>query len=167
MPSFCRTIKFWRLDGECTHTIRAHDSFIYAIRVHRGHLFSAGEDRTLKVWRQSGGQRLECVQAIPLPAVSIWAVDCTAAGEVVCGCSDGRIYVFSPHEALDPEACVLAEFRSRLSSFQVSKVLTNECEVAEEGDLLRPGKKVGETRLVGGDGGTKVYQVRARSGRGR
>lgn len=142
------------------YSLKAHDSFIYTIKAYRDHLFSAGEDRTLKIWRRTDGRRIECVQAISLPVVSIWTLDCTATGNVLCGCSDGRVYVFSPHEALDPDARVVKEFQSRLGSFQVSKTLTGDREVSQREDLLNPGRKVGETKLIGGSDGTKVYQVR-------
>lgn len=159
---YTRNIKFWKLSGECTLSLKAHDSFIYTIKVFRNHLFSAGEDRTLKVWHWSKSRGIECIQAISLPVVSIWALDCTAAGEVICGCSDGRVYLFSPHRALESTSNTSKEFQSRLHNFQVSKAVTGDHEVLCMEDLLKPGKKAGETKLIRVGDVTEAHQVRRR-----
>ncbi len=170
-------IKIWNLaGGQCVLTISAHDSFIYTIRMIGNLLISGGEDRVIKVWAvvekdaAEHGAVVECIQAIPIPALSIWSIDATTDGRLVCGCSDGRIYVFSSSSEMDSlgDGEMLRDYRGRLSEMQIgSKTVTSSHDSSEkdnasigEDALLQSGKKVGQTIVVTdvGDGKKYAYQ---------
>jgi phospholipase A-2-activating protein len=133
-----RLIKTWKLDGDCTRTIQAHDSFIYTVKVFRGHIFTAGEDRTIKIWRLSGDD-IYCVQSISIPALSIWSLCVTPTGNIICGSSDGRIYVFSPQEGLSPDPTMLSSFQQRLNTMQMSKEVLSGSACSSSNVLSGPG----------------------------
>ncbi|KAK4454720.1 PUL domain-containing protein [Podospora aff. communis PSN243] len=94
-------IKLWKIDGTQVASLYGHESFIYSLApLPTGELVSSGEDRTVRVWRGK-----TCVQAITLPAISVWQVAvCQENGDIAAGTSDGvvRIFTRSPERAADP-----------------------------------------------------------------
>lgn len=94
--------------------------------MHKGHIFTAGEDSLVKVWRLEENS-LKCIQSIPIPAISIWTLCITNYGDLICGASDGRIYIFTPHIDVTPECEMLENFQERLKSTSISKeILPNQ-----------------------------------------
>ena len=103
------------MEGDCVYTLSGHTSFVYSISVlPNGDIISGGEDRTVRVWR--GMHRVvlfvryslmlqtrpyidgECAQILVHPAISVWSVSAMPNGDIVTGCSDGVVRVFSTHE---------------------------------------------------------------------
>ena len=106
-----RTIRVWSSDGYQLQELHGHTNFIYSITaLPNGDLVSAGEDRTMRIWRSmqssclAKGERAplssvidgECIQTIPHPAISVWTVAvCPETGDIVSGASDRIARVFS------------------------------------------------------------------------
>lgn len=102
------------MEGDIVHILSGHTSFVYSLAVtSRGDIISGGEDRTVRIWRGmflcvlliiymlttyiqlSPGLDGECVQSIVHPAISVWAVSTLPNTDIVTGCSDGLVRVFS------------------------------------------------------------------------
>jgi len=106
-----RTIRVWTNEGYQLQELHGHTNYIYSIAaLPNGDLVSAGEDRTVRIWRSmitsclgreegaslSGFIDGECIQTIPHPAISVWAVAvCPETGDIVSGASDRTARVFS------------------------------------------------------------------------
>nr|CAG8451216.1 2161_t:CDS:10 [Entrophospora candida] len=85
------TLRIWTLDGQCIQELSGHVSFVYSIDVlPSGEIISGGEDRSIKVWKDS-----TCIQTILFPATSVWCVTSMPNGDIVSGSSDGIIRVFT------------------------------------------------------------------------
>lgn len=103
------------MEGDCVYTLSGHTSFVYSLSVlPNGDIISGGEDRTVRIWR--GMHRIvsrvrhwltpqtwpyidgECVQTLVHPAISVWSVSAMPNGDIVTGCSDGVVRVFSAQE---------------------------------------------------------------------
>ncbi|QUC21261.1 uncharacterized protein UV8b_05504 [Ustilaginoidea virens] len=106
-------IRLWKLNGQQMGELHGHDSFVYSLAsLPTGELLSAGEDRTVRVWKGS-----ECVQTITHPAISVWTVAANqVTGDIVTGSSDGvaRVFTRRPDQVADKET--LAEFESSVKS---------------------------------------------------
>jgi len=68
----------WTFEGELIDTLIGHSSFVFSVKPFEyyninnifslGSYVSAGEDRTLKIWKEN-----QCIQTIPHPQ-TIWSV---------------------------------------------------------------------------------------------
>lgn len=109
-------IRLWKLTGQQVGELHGHESFVYRLAVlPSGEIVSAGEDRTVRVWRGT-----ECIQTITLPAISVWTVAvCAANGDIVSGTSDGVIRIFTrdPDRAANPE--ITQQFEEAVSSSSI------------------------------------------------
>jgi phospholipase A-2-activating protein len=98
-------IRLWSLDGAPMGELHGHEAYIYSIAISpNGDIVSAGEDRTVRVFRDG-----KCIQTITHPAISIWSVAvCEETGDIVSGASDKTIRVFSrdPERHADAEVCL-------------------------------------------------------------
>lgn len=156
------TIRLWSIEDDQIGTIdSAHDSFIYTLaKIDANHVASAGEDRCIKIWDLKAKQ---CLQSIPIPAVSIWCLCCLDEYTLACGTNDGNVYMFSsdPLRQLQDEA-LLQLFQERLGSNTISKASMSSSidasKVQGVESLSRPGKKPGENRMVNNNGKVEVYQ---------
>jgi phospholipase A-2-activating protein len=85
-------IRLWTISGKALAELHGHDGFIYSVAsLPNGELVSAGEDRTLRVWKGT-----ECIQTITHPAISVWSVAaCAETGDIVSGASDRVVRVFT------------------------------------------------------------------------
>ncbi len=106
------------MEGDCVYTLSGHTSFVYSLSVlSNGDIISGGEDRTLRIWRGKHGTVYtrsiisnassmvmaslldgECAQTLVHPAISVWSVSAMPNGDIVSGCSDGVVRVFSAQE---------------------------------------------------------------------
>ncbi|KAG8681428.1 hypothetical protein FRC08_015642 [Ceratobasidium sp. 394] len=107
------TVRLWTLGGDLLHQFDGHTSFVYSLAsIHdTGSLVSSGEDRTVRVWEDG-----ELVQTITHPAISVWAVDAMPNGDIVTGCSDGIVRVFSRSESRWADEATLKEYESQVAS---------------------------------------------------
>jgi len=98
-------IRLWTLDGDEMAQLHGHEAFIYSLAASsNGDIFSASEDRTLRVWKNG-----QCIQTITHPAISVWSVAvCAENGDIVTGSSDRVVRVFSrdSHRQADQEVSI-------------------------------------------------------------
>lgn len=91
------SIRYWSsLDGTFIAELSGHENYIYSIDTNPSEklLISAGEDQTVRIWWDG-----EVSQVLKLPVQSIWSLKLTPRKDIICGCSDGDIRVFT----CDPE----------------------------------------------------------------
>lgn len=107
---------------------------------------SSGEDRTVRIWKDG-----ECSQTIVHPAISVWTVSTMPNGDIVSGCSDGVVRVFSdvedrwaPAEELRLYDDTIAN--QSLPSQQLGDVPKSNLPGVEA--LSQPGKKEGQAIMV-------------------
>ncbi|KAG9074203.1 hypothetical protein FS749_014266, partial [Ceratobasidium sp. UAMH 11750] len=148
------TVRLWTLGGDLLHQFDGHTSFVYSLAsIHdTGSLVSSGEDRTVRVWEDG-----ELVQTITHPAISVWAVDAMPNGDIVTGCSDGIVRVFSRSESRWADEATLKEYESQVASQaipseQVGDVKKTDLPGPEA--LERPGNKDGQVIMVKTVGGS-------------
>ncbi|KAG9231992.1 WD40-repeat-containing domain protein [Amylocarpus encephaloides] len=95
-------VRLWMMSGVQRAVLPGHENFIYSLAsAPTGEIFSAGEDRTVRIWKG-----LECVQTITHPAISVWGVAvCPENGDIVTGASDRMVRVFTrtPERVADAE----------------------------------------------------------------
>lgn len=148
------TIKIWSLDGSLLQTLQGHTSFVYSIAFHKGHLFSTGEDRTLRVWRDTSQ-----IQTIVLPGVSVWSVAVDTHGDVAVGSSDHNVRLFSTkwsHWLSDAE---LQAFEDEVSNTKVGEdqVQLDESQIKDASILQTDGRE-GQVVMVRDNGIVNAYQ---------
>lgn len=125
------TIRIWSLDprgsdtpgngGEAIQVLRGHTSLVYDIAafLERGtdtpRLVSSGEDGTFRVWNWCTA---ELLQTIAVPVISVWSIAVLPVSQdVVVGCSDGLVRIYSTSPALLEESQVESSFAgARLSA---------------------------------------------------
>lgn len=83
-------IKKWSFNGECLETLSGHEGFIFRIFKWKNYLFSAGDDKVVKVWKDD-----KFVQDLLHPN-TIWDLTVTPEGDLLTACADGVIRFFSP-----------------------------------------------------------------------
>lgn len=103
-------IRVWTFGGDVIYSLSGHTSFVYSLSVlPSGDVVSGGEDRSVRVWRSKSNFSFtnvpnqstkdgELAQTIIHPAISVWAVSTAPNGDIVSGCSDGVVRVFSESE---------------------------------------------------------------------
>lgn len=131
------------------HVLYGHSSFVYTLQpipdALGGGLVSGSEDRTLRVWRAADG---ECTQTITVPAVSVWAVVCTANGDLAAGSSDGLVRVFSRERARQAEPAELQKFEEDVAASVQAAPDIKEKDLKGEEALRQDGRKEGEVVMV-------------------
>lgn len=105
-------LRFWNEDGECVRQMSGHSNYIYAMARNQAVgdqvVVSCGEDSTLRMWNVITGTELG--DPILHPAISVWSVACLKNGDIVTGCSDGVVRVFSQEPARQASEGVLKAF---------------------------------------------------------
>ena len=87
-------IRVWTTGGDLVYSLSGHTSFVYSLAVlPSGDIVSAGEDRSVRVWKDGS-----CEQTIVHPAISVWTVSTMPNGDIVSGASDGKVRIFSDAE---------------------------------------------------------------------
>jgi phospholipase A-2-activating protein len=117
------------MEGDHVYSLSGHTSFVYTLAVlPNGDIISGGEDRTVRIWRgeyifdlQVSNALIaatdgECSQTIVHPAISVWAVSTMPNGDIVSGCSDGIIRIFSASEDRWVSQAELQEYEAKVAS---------------------------------------------------
>lgn len=154
-------IQLWKMNGTQVGALQGHDSFIYSLAcLPSTEIVSAGEDRTVRIWRGS-----ECVQTITHPAISVWSVAvCPENGDIVSGASDHMVRVFTrnPERMASPEALSQFEESVRASAIpqqQMGPSINKEQLNPKSWLINNTGKKDGQvTTVLEDDGSIGAYQ---------
>ena len=85
------TLKFWTFDGiNVLNMTGGHTSFVFSAKHVNDDVFaSGGEDRILKVWKNEFA-----VQDLLHPE-TIWSVTSNHFGDIITGCADGKVRIFT------------------------------------------------------------------------
>lgn len=131
-------ICIWKLNGKLKIKWQGHDNFIYTIGKCGDLLLTAGEDRCIKVWNDQ-----DCLQVIPIPAISIWKIVCLDSGIIYLGCNDGSIYKFNddPKNIQDDSSFKLKLKDSKITFLEGFKI---------EDSLDEPGTRIGQVKVIKG-----------------
>lgn len=144
------SVRLWDISTESPfQELYGHTSFVYSVAVDplSGDIFSAGEDRSFRVWR--GG---ECIQAVTLPFISAWTISVNPDnGDVAVGGSDFMIRVFSRDPLRVASEEELKSFEETVASSgigkdQVGSINKESLETSEA--LKTPGKAEGEIKMI-------------------
>lgn len=73
------TVKQWNMAGQCLNTLTGHDGFIFRILKKNGLLFSAGDDKIVKIWKDG-----KCEQDLFHPN-TIWDMAIDGDGDLLTG----------------------------------------------------------------------------------
>lgn len=144
-------IRLWTIDGKQVAQLSGHDNFIYSLAaLPSGEIVSSGEDRTVRVWRES-----QCIQTITHPAISVWTVAaCAESGDIVSGASDriARVFSRSPERHADKEAIEAFDEAVRGSSIPKQSVGNGDInkEQLPGPDFLKKkaGTKEGQVQMI-------------------
>jgi len=110
-----------------------------------GSYVSGGEDRCIKIWNDD-----TCAQTIQIPA-SIWSIVIDKNGDIIAGCSDGAVRIFTKDPSRKADEQTLAVFnkeamesvskKSGMSAEEIAKLPTTQQLNSIHG------KKSGEIRV--------------------
>lgn len=148
-------IRLWKMTGQEVGALSGHESFIYSLAcLPTGEIVSAGEDRTLRIWRGS-----QCVQTITHPAISVWAVAVCENGDIVSGTSDNMARVFTRNAERTADAETLAQFdesvqASAIPQQQLGPSINKENQDPKSWLQTHSGTKDGQIKTVREDDGT-------------
>ncbi|KAF9032122.1 PFU-domain-containing protein [Hymenopellis radicata] len=140
-------IRVWTLGGDVVYTLSGHTSFVYSLSVlPNGDIVSAGEDRSVRVWKDG-----ECSQVITHPAISVWTVSSMPNGDIVSGSSDGVVRIFTASEERYASQADLKEYDDLVASQalptqQVGDVKKSDLPGLEA--LSTPGDAPGKVKMV-------------------
>ncbi|KAF8516963.1 phospholipase A-2-activating protein [Hysterangium stoloniferum] len=156
-------IRVWTIEGDLVYSLSGHTSFIYSLSVlPTGEIVSAGEDRTVRVWRDG-----ECSQTIVHPAISVWTVSTMPNGDIVSGTSDGIVRVFSESEERWASEVDLKQYEESVSSQALNKEQVGDLKQSDikgPDALLQPGFKDGQVLIVREGSSVDAYQWSSSAG---
>ncbi|KAF7957799.1 hypothetical protein EAE96_003369 [Botrytis aclada] len=142
-------IRLWTLSGKQVAELHGHENFIYSIAsTSSGEIISSGEDRTLRIWKDS-----RCIQTITHPAISVWGVAvCGENGDIVSGASDRVVRVFtrSSERFADAETTTLFEDSVKESSIPQQSLPEVNKEKLPGPEFLtqKSGTKEGQVQMI-------------------
>ncbi|TVY48414.1 Ubiquitin homeostasis protein [Lachnellula occidentalis] len=143
------TIRLWTLGGQQVAQMSGHESFVYSLVCSpSGELLSAGEDRTVRIWKGT-----ECVQTITHPAISVWGVAvCAENGDIVTAASDriARVFTRDPARAADAETTKFFEDSVKESSIPQQQLpdVNKEKLPGPEFLVQKAGTKDGQVQMI-------------------
>lgn len=153
-------IRLWTLDGKRVAELLGHENFIYSLAtLPSGELVSAGEDRTVRIWRDS-----QCVQTITHPAISVWSVSANPdSGDIVTGASDRIVRVFTRDidRIANPETVAAFEESVKASAIPQQTAGNINKEQLPGPDFLvnKSGTKEGQVQMIKEhDGSVSAHQ---------
>lgn len=138
-------IRIHTFDGTVVQELEGHESFIYQLATTaEGHIFSVGEDRTLRIWVNG-----KLAQTIAHPAVSVWSVALCNNGDVVTGASDAIVRVFTSDASRVASAADLKAYEDEVAASAIpaqAQNIPNNLPGLEA--LAIPGSKEGEVKMI-------------------
>ncbi|KAI9303753.1 WD40-repeat-containing domain protein [Cunninghamella echinulata] len=151
------TIRIWSFDGECLQELYGHTSFVYSVAtLSTGEIVSAGEDRTVRIWKDG-----ECIQTLQQPCISVWTVSVLPNDDIVVGGSDAAVRVFTRSAERFANSEDIKELEDLLASQaipsnQIGDVDKNKLPGQEA--LSKPGNKEGQVIMVNVNGSVEAHQ---------
>lgn len=140
--------------------LHGHENFIYSLAVlPDGQLVSAGEDRTVRIWKNN-----ECVQTITHPAISVWTVAvCPENGDIVTGASDRLIRIFTREPQRYADSAAIEQFNEDVKSSAIPQQTMGNInkEKLPGPDFLtqKSGTKEGQVQMIlESNGNITAYQ---------
>jgi len=147
------TVRRWSLmTADCLQVFYGHTNFVYAIKHYKGLLFTASEDKSVKVWNLLDAKSSDPAQSIAMPSQSNWCLTVFPNGDFAVGCSDASIRVFSsnPSRTADPDE--LTAFTEEVAASSVpSKSTIGDLKIDElpgPEALFQPGRREGQTIMI-------------------
>ncbi|XP_043643403.1 phospholipase A-2-activating protein [Drosophila teissieri] len=157
-------LRFWNEDGECVSEMNGHTNYVYSMARNQALgdqvVVSCGEDSTLRMWNVITGDELGA--PIIHPGISVWSVTCLQNGDIVTGCSDGVVRVFSHVPARQASEAILKAFdlevETRKSQINEEIGGVKKTDLPGPEALLSNGTREGQTKMVRhADGSVKCY----------
>lgn len=153
-------VRLWTLDGRQVSELRGHENFIYSLAVlPDGQIVSAGEDRTVRIWKHN-----ECVQTITHPAISVWTVAvCAENGDIVTGASDRLVRIFTRDQARYADPAAIEQFNEDVRSSAIPQQtvgnINKEKLPGPEFLTQKSGTKEGQVQMIlESNGNITAYQ---------
>ncbi|KAF8759643.1 PFU (PLAA family ubiquitin binding) [Rhizoctonia solani] len=136
------TVKLWTLGGDVLHQFDGHTSFVYSLAAiaETGSLISSGRIEL----REYG-------KTLTHPAISVWTVDAMPNGDIVTGCSDGVVRVFSRNESRWANAETIQAFENQVASQAIPSESVGDVKKTDlpgPEALERSGNKDGQVIMV-------------------
>eukprot|EP01060_Flectonema_neradi_P026470 TRINITY_DN3544_c0_g1_i1.p1 TRINITY_DN3544_c0_g1~~TRINITY_DN3544_c0_g1_i1.p1 ORF type:complete len:813 (+),score=149.72 TRINITY_DN3544_c0_g1_i1:46-2484(+) len=153
------TLIMWHINGSQLQVFAGHINQVYSVAYlpteAGGELVSVSEDRTCKIWNLEGA----CIQTISMPSF-LFSVCCLDNGDIVVGCTDAAVRVFTR----DPErvACeeTLKIFDETVASQKINKGTMGGLDMATlpgPEALLENGTKDGQQKIIKTSSGAEVH----------
>eukprot|EP00698_Gefionella_okellyi_P000254 TRINITY_DN1021_c0_g1_i1.p1 TRINITY_DN1021_c0_g1~~TRINITY_DN1021_c0_g1_i1.p1 ORF type:complete len:736 (+),score=194.62 TRINITY_DN1021_c0_g1_i1:88-2295(+) len=143
------SVRFWAGVGaalpSCVQSIQAHSTMIFGLAILNGSVASASEDRSVAIHDITTGAKYD---TLPHPHV-VWTVVALPNGDIVTGCGDSVVRIFTKDPARVASADELAAYQSMLINAETPKQQGGAA--AGSDDLQEPGKQDGEVRVVGSE----------------
>ncbi|CAF2319820.1 unnamed protein product [Rotaria sp. Silwood2] len=157
------TIKRWNINSvQCLQTYEGHTSFVYSISIISSEQFaSVSEDRSLRLWSINTS---ESKQTIRLPSGTVWSVCSLTNNDIVVGCSDGRIFIFTKDASRTATMEEISAYEQEIASTTIQTKTGDLGEVKiddlpNEDALKKPGTREGQTTMINkGNGHVEAYQ---------
>eukprot|EP00051_Salpingoeca_urceolata_P031616 m.12307 g.12307 ORF g.12307 m.12307 type:complete len:769 (-) comp4218_c0_seq1:51-2357(-) len=161
------TIKLWTFEGVCMQTYHGHSNYVYGICTLPGegvNFASCGELDGVKVWR--GG---ELQQTIALPCTSVWAISARPNGDLLVGCDDASVRVFTRSTERVASDGTLAQFDEMVQAALAARSKDtvggiDKSKLQDRSALATPGTREGENKLVNNAGVVESYTWSAGTG---
>ncbi|PVV03776.1 hypothetical protein BB560_001735 [Smittium megazygosporum] len=151
------SLMIWNLNGDCLAKLYGHESFVYSISLlSTGEIVSSAEDRTVRIWKDNDN-----VQTIILPATSLWCTDTMPNGDIICGTSDSKVYIFSKNENRLGDTSTIKHFNELNAAFTESKKTKSSLNTENlpgPERLLTPGLKDQQVLMIKEGSDVIAYQ---------
>jgi len=128
--------KFGSYDGEEQAFLAGHAYIVFSVAYSpaTGELLSCSEDHTVRVWNN-----LECTQVLLHPT-GIWSVAALDNGDIVSGCQDGvvRVWTRDPTRQASPQVIAEYEARTKAAIEQAKQGTSGKKKIGNKGEYLTP-----------------------------
>ena len=150
-------------------TFRVTDSFLYSVNILHSNnnecqFITSGEDRSLRIHSTSSKHESGCVQTIAIPCQTLWYCLSLPNGNIVVGCSDGSIRIFTQKEEFMAKKAEQEDYERELAQFAIpvkgneSMSQINRTSLPGVEALSFPGKRDGEPLMINNNNEVEVYQ---------
>lgn len=158
------TIKRWNLDGQLLQQYDGHSNYIYSISLisndeNKLEFATCSEDKTLIIWKNGKNH-----QSIRIPSTTLWSVCKLKNNDLVVGCSNGNVYVYTRDPQLHAPESMRNEIKEEVAKTNIQMSELGDIKVdklPDKNGLNVPGNKEGETKLIKDGQSILAYQWNA------